>query len=492
MLIPVVLSGGAGTRLWPVSREGHPKPFMRLSDGESLLSKTFARGLACKDVQELLTITNRDYYFQSKDAWYEVHQGDTPARYLLEPAGRNTAPAILVGAFKIRARHGDDAVMLVMPADHLIRDTHAFVEDVVFAEELARKDYLVTFGIKPDKPETGFGYIAAGSAIKDSQGYEVAGFIEKPDAKTANEFLEKGGYYWNSGIFCFRVGTLLSAFEQHAPQLYAAGESCWNITACNRTDAFCEIDTGAFAELEDVSIDYAIMEKAENIAIVPSRFDWTDVGSWSALAELTTPDNDGNQNIGEVINVGTKNCYVQSEDRLVATIGLEDIVIIDTPDALLVSDRNETQRVREVVKHLRQAGHEACRSHKTVSRPWGTYTVLEEGNMYKIKRIDVKPGASISLQMHHHRSEHWVVVRGMAQVVNGAEKLYVKQNESTYIPAGHKHRLENPGIVDLVMIEVQSGEYLGEDDIVRFDDQYGRVEQSAGNSKKSDCLEGEG
>jgi mannose-1-phosphate guanylyltransferase len=442
----------------------------------SLLSKTYARGLACDDVKEILTITNRDYYFQSKDAWYEAEQGDIAARFMLEPQGRNTAPAILLGALKIRAIYGDDAVMLVMPADHLINDTESFVTDVGEAVTLASKGYLVTFGIRPDRPETGFGYIATGPSIQDSSHCEVAAFIEKPDISKATEYVEKGGYYWNSGIFCFRVGDLLSAFEQHAPDMLASGNACWEVTACNMTDAYCEIDASTFEKIENLSIDYALMEKASNIAVVASNYDWTDVGSWRALAELTAPDDQGNHSVGEVLHFGSKNCYVQSEDRLVATIGLEDVVIVDTPDALLVSDRNNTQRVKEVVEKLRQIGHESYRLHRTISRPWGTYTVLEEGGLYKIKRIEVKPGASLSLQMHHHRSEHWIVVRGMAQVTNGDQELFVRQNESTYIPAGHRHRLENPGIVDLVMIEVQSGEYLGEDDIVRFDDQYGRAE----------------
>jgi len=475
MLIPVILSGGAGTRLWPVSREGHPKPFMRLADGASLLEKTYLRALGCDEVGEVLTITNRDYYFQSKDSWNDCSGAGMIPRFLLEPVGRNTAPALLLGALKIRSRHGENATMLVLPADHLIKDTASFRADVERARELADKGHLVTFGIPPTSPETGFGYIRAGSVIEHMpNGFAVAEFIEKPPLDEAERMVEQGGYYWNSGMFCFRVGDLLSAFAQHAPDMLEAGEQCWKLSQGKRDDTYCELDVGSFSQLENISIDYAIMEKAGNVAVVAADFDWSDIGSWQALAELAEPDEQGNRTLGEAITIDTRNCFVQSEDRLVATIGLDDILIVDTPDALLVCHRDQVQNVRKVVRELKASGHECYKLHRTVSRPWGTYTVLEEGDRYKIKRIEVKPGASLSLQMHHHRSEHWIVVRGAAGILNGDRELLIKANESTYIPAGHKHRLENPGVIDLVMIEVQSGEYLGEDDIVRFDDIYGR------------------
>jgi mannose-1-phosphate guanylyltransferase / mannose-6-phosphate isomerase len=476
MLIPVVLSGGAGTRLWPVSRESRPKPFMRLESGGTLLGKTYARALACAEVPEVLTITNRDYYFQSKDVWHAEAKGRQPQRFLLEPAGRNTAPAILLGALMLRAAHGDDAVMLVLAADHLIQDVEAFAGDVAAAEVLARQGFLVTFGIPPSHPETGFGYVEAGEAVPGVRGYRVAAFIEKPSLERAEAMLMAGGHYWNSGMFCFRVGTLIEAFAKLAPEMLAAAEVCWQATMARCSEPYCEIDADSFAALSNISIDYAIMEKADNVAMVAAGFDWTDVGSWKALADLVEPDSNGNRDVGEVIHVGSRNCYVQSEDRLVATIGLDDLVIVDTPDALLVSHRDQTQQVKEIVRQLRASNHESYRLHRTVARPWGTYSVLEEGDRYKIKRIEVKPGASLSLQMHHHRSEHWIVVSGTARVANGDQVMLVQSNESTYIPAGHQHRLENPGVIDLVMIEVQSGEYLGEDDIVRFDDVYGRVQ----------------
>lgn len=476
MLFPVILSGGAGTRLWPVSREGHPKPFMRLTDGESLLDKTYVRALTCEGVQEVVTITNRDYYFQSKDCWNGRSRGDTRPRFLLEPMGRNTAPALLMGALKIRDRYGDEAIMLVLPADHLIRDVAGFRADVVTAVELAARGYLVTFGIRPTHPETGFGYIAAGRPIEGAdRGFAVNGFIEKPPVEKAEAMFAGGEHFWNSGMFCFSVSALLKAFADHAPSMLEAAENCWDASLDRRSDAFFELDETSFAQLEDISIDYAVMEKADNVAMVQARFDWSDIGSWRALADLAEPDANGNRALGDVITVDSRNCFVQSADRVVATIGLDNIMIVDTPDALLVSHRDQAQNVREVVKQLKASGHESYKLHRTVTRPWGTYTVLEEGDRYKIKRIEVKPGASLSLQMHHHRSEHWIVVRGAARVVNGDQELLINTNESTYIPAGHRHRLENPGVIDLVMIEVQSGEYLGEDDIVRFQDNYGRA-----------------
>jgi mannose-1-phosphate guanylyltransferase/mannose-6-phosphate isomerase len=476
MLIPVILSGGAGTRLWPVSRESRPKPFMKLSDGGTLLGKTYARALACAEVPEVLTITNRDYYFQSKDVWQSETKGQVPQRFLLEPEGRNTAPAILMGALMLRAEHGDDTVMLVLAADHLIKDIEAFAKDVSVAEVLAGQGFLVTFGIPPSHPETGFGYIAAGAGISNTQGQQVAAFIEKPNLERAEAMLAAGNHFWNSGMFCFRVGTMIEAFAKLSPAMLAEAETCWQATAAHCSEAYCEIDAQSFARLPDISIDYAIMEKAGNVAMVAANFDWTDVGSWKALADLVEPDEAGNRSLGEVIHVDSRNCYVQSEDRLVATIGLDDLVIVDTPDALLVSHRDQSQEVKQIVRQLKASGHNSYKLHRTVSRPWGTYSVLEEGDRYKIKRIEVKTGASLSLQMHHHRSEHWIVVSGTARVTNGERVMLVQSNESTYIPAGHRHRLENPGVIDLVMIEVQSGEYLGEDDIVRFDDVYGRAQ----------------
>jgi len=477
VVFPIILSGGAGTRLWPVSREAHPKPFIKLPDGQSLLHKTFLRAASLNGVSELLTVTNRDYYFKTKDEYRACGCAASPA-FLLEPCGRNTMPAVALAALRTTATHGENACLLVLPADHLIADQDAFASAVTHAVELAEEGYLVTFGIQPTAPETGFGYIEAGANIstKLGAGRTALRFVEKPDATTAAQYLAAGNFFWNSGMFCFRAGALLAAMEAACPSVLEAARACWSATqvAIPPDAKMIECDPVSFATQPDISIDYALMEKAANVAVVPCALGWSDIGSWNALSELATPDDQGNRIQGEAIMVGSQNNYVQTEHHLVAAVGVEDLVIVDTQDAVLVAHRSRVQDVKQVVARLKQNGHEAYRLHRTVSRPWGTYTVLEEAGRYKIKRIEVKPGAKLSLQMHHHRSEHWIVVSGMAKVTNGEREMFVGANESTYIPAGHRHRLENPGLLVLVMIEVQSGEYLGEDDIVRFDDQYGR------------------
>lgn len=472
MLIPIILSGGAGTRLWPISRESHPKPFIKLPDGQSLLQKTFERAALLEGVQNVLTITNREQYFKSRDEYQpfkKSHPGTTDA-FLLEPFGRNTAAAVVLGALRIAVEYGNDALMLVLPADHLIDDQAAFASAVKEACRLAGEGKLVTFGIVPDAPETGFGYIEA-------EGHSVKRFVEKPSYETALEYVNSGRYYWNSGMFCFKAGTVLEQFKQHAPEIFERAQVCWDATS-NRAKAngtMLEIDADTFALIPENSIDYAIMEKSQVVAMVPGSFGWSDIGSWNAINSLAVADASGNRVIGEAVLVDVGNSYIQSEGRMVAAIGLDNLLIVDTPDALLVADRSRAQDVKKVVQQLKLMDHESYKLHRTVARPWGTYTVLEEGNNFKIKRIVVKPGASLSLQMHYHRSEHWIVVSGTASIVNNGVNQLIRTNESTYIPAGHRHRLENPGRTDLVMIEVQSGEYLGEDDIVRFDDVYGRA-----------------
>lgn len=477
MLIPVILSGGAGTRLWPVSREGAPKPFMAMPDGQSLLQKTYRRaaGVLAAD-GDIVTVTNRDYFFHSKDH-FQAAKLDQRGHFILEPMGRNTAPAIAVAALALRARHGDQATMLVMPADHLIRDTEAFARAVEHASALAQEGFLVTFGVVPTTPETGFGYIEMGDAIDERGGSRVRRFVEKPDLATAQGFVSTGGFLWNSGMFCFTVGTCLGELERHAPELLAKAIECQMASQPDEVGSFLQQELPAehFGVLEDISIDYALMERSERVAVVPATFDWSDIGSWGALSALVEPDAQNNRVAGSAIFVDSRDNFVQSEGRLIATVGVEGLVIVETADAILVARSDRAQDVRKVVKQLKDSENQAYRLHRTVNRPWGTYTVLEEGSRFKIKRIVVKPNASLSLQMHHHRSEHWVVVQGMAKVTNGESVRLVNSNESTYIPAGHKHRLENPGVIDLVMIEVQSGEYLGEDDIVRFEDVYGRV-----------------
>jgi len=479
MLIPIILSGGAGVRLWPISRASHPKPFMTLPDGQSLLQKAFLRAAALEGVNEILTITNREYYFKSKDE-YQLPKKYFPGvsdTFLLEPFGRNTAAAIAMGAMRTLDVHGGDAVMLVLPADHLINNQDAFTRALETAFDLAKRSRLVTFGIVPDSPETGFGYIECGPVCDEYGSRSVARFVEKPSYETAREYVDSGRYLWNSGMFCFRADAILEQFRRHSPVIYEKAQACWEETLAKSQGSapMIEIDADGFAAIPENSIDYAVMEKSDAVVVVPGNFDWSDIGSWNAISNLAAPDEAGNRIVGEAVLVDVGNSFIQSEGRVIAAIGLDNLLVIDTPDALLVADRTRDQDVKKVVEQLKLMKHECHKVHRTVARPWGTYTVLEEGKNFKIKRIVVKPGAALSLQMHYHRSEHWVVVSGTASIINDGQTMLVRTNESTYIPAGHRHRLENPGLTDLIMIEVQSGEYLGEDDIVRFDDEYGRV-----------------
>lgn len=467
--IPVILSGGAGTRLWPVSREALPKPFIKLPDGESLLQKTLKRAVALNGVSEVVTVTNRDHYFLTRDE-YEQTPDLPPLGYLLEPFGRNTAPAIAAVTRHVADKHGADAVLLVLPADHLINDLAGFSAAVDKARILAVDGWLVTFGIQPTAPETGFGYIEAGAPV--GNGFRVARFVEKPSRNRAAEYLAAGNFTWNSGMFCFSAGTMLEALRTNDPVLLETVDATLAATDFARQPPVLAADS--FRQVPDISIDYAVMEKAEKVAVVPANFDWSDIGSWNALAALTQADASGNRVAGEAVLVDAANCYVQGEDRVVAAVGVNNLLIVDTADALLVADRERAQDVKAVVQQLKLTAHDSVRHHRTVHRPWGSYTVLEEGERFKLKRIVVKPGASLSLQMHHHRSEHWVVIAGMARVVNGEREIFVRTDESTYIPAGTAHRLANPGKIDCVMIEVQTGDYVGEDDIVRLEDNYGR------------------
>lgn len=485
MLTPVILSGGAGTRLWPVSREGHPKPFIKLADGESLLQKTYSRAAAVAEGTEILTVTNRDYYFMSKDEFDQAGLAKTHSGvYLLEPTGRNTAPAVALAALHVAERYGRDALMLVLAADHLIQDATAFGEAVQQAAELAGDNLLVTFGIVPTVPDTGFGYIEAGESI--GPGQRVRQFVEKPNKETAEQYLATGNFLWNSGMFCFSAGTLLDAMAAHAPEVDQASRNCWASLRDHSVSGggLLEIPAEPFAEVPNISIDYAVMERADNVAVIPARFGWSDIGSWTAVSELLEPNEDNNRSTPNAVFVDTTNTFVKSDDRLVATVGVDNLLIIDTPDALLVAHADKAHEVKQVVARLKTQGHEAYKLHRTVTRPWGSYTVLEEGPRFKIKRVEVRPGSSLSLQAHYHRSEHWVVVSGIAKVVNGSNETLVRANESTFIPAGQRHRLENPGQLRLVLIEVQCGDYVGEDDIVRFEDRYGRAEEPSSNCAK--------
>ncbi len=426
MILPVILSGGAGTRLWPLSREAAPKPFMVLPDGETLLGKTAARALALPGVQRLLTVTNREHWFPTRDVYAGL--GDERARdgaFLLEPFGRNTAPAIALAALQAQDE-SPDAVLLILPADHLIRDQAAFAAAVADAVAAARDGRLATFGIAPTHPETGFGYIECGNAIA-GRVHAAARFVEKPPLATAQQYLASGRYVWNSGMFAFTPAAILAAFARYAPELLAAARDCRRSLrpATAAGGAALEIDATAFAAVPDISIDYAVMEQAAwegSVAVVRGTFDWSDVGSWQAVSDLVGADRHGNGGHGERVAIGTRDTYVHAGDRVVATVGVENLVVIDTPDAVLVAHRDHLQRVKDVVGELKARGHESYRTHRTVARPWGAYTVLQEGPGFKIKRIEVKPGASLSLQLHHRRSEHWVVVDGVADVTCGDEQ----------------------------------------------------------------------
>ena len=481
-LIPVILSGGAGTRLWPASREAEPKPFIALPDGQSLLQKVLARALSLAketSVPEVIVVTNRDYLFRTVDERIHLPPGDyAPLRFVLEPVGRNTAPAIALAAHAVAAAHGPDAVLLVLPADHLIHDVAAFRQAVMAAAALASGNRLVTFGITPTRPDPGFGYIECGEPVSDS-GHAVTRFVEKPSAAVAQTYLDAGNYVWNSGMFCFRADALLRAFAAHAPDLSRAAEALWNKHRTGQFDAMAtvEFDPDLFAKLPNLSIDYAVMEKAANVACVRGTFDWSDIGSWQALSEVLPADALGNRRSGRTMAVGTSNTTIHAGDRLVAAVGVDDLIIVDTPDAVLVAHRDRTQSVKDIVAELKKTGDERYRFHNTIARPWGSYTVLQEGPGFKIKRIEVKPGHTLSLQLHHRRSEHWVVVRGIAEVTCGERVYPLAVNESTFIPVETRHRLANHAPDPLIMIEVQCGDYLGEDDIVRFDDRYGRVEK---------------
>ena len=469
-LIATILCGGSGSRLWPVSREAHPKPFIKLEDGQSLLQKAFLRGTHLKEITEVLTVTNRELYFKTEDEYEEVNAANIATSFILEPYGRNTGAAIATAALQVAKKYGSNAVMLVLAADHLIHNQTAFQAAVAEAIGFAQQGKLVTFGIQPTAPETGYGYIEA-------DGNNVVRFVEKPSFEKAQSYLASGKFLWNSGMFCFSAGTMLQELELHCPDVLAAARLCLEHSRTSEGTNFSQIELehATFGAIPDNSIDYLVMEKSNKVVVVPCDIGWSDIGSWTALGDLTEPDSNGNRVLGDTLLYNTKNCTIQGNERLVGVVGVENLIVIDTPDALLIANKSNAQDVKHIYAQLKAKGHEAHKNHRTVHRPWGTYTVLENGEGFKIKRIEVNPGASLSLQMHHHRSEHWIVVTGMARVVNGDREFFVNTNESTYIPAGHKHRLENPGLLKLVMIEVQSGNYLEEDDIVRFQDNYGRV-----------------
>ncbi|OOG51043.1 mannose-1-phosphate guanylyltransferase/mannose-6-phosphate isomerase [Rhodanobacter sp. C01] len=470
MLTPLILSGGSGTRLWPVSRRNLPKQFLALAGQGTLFQQTIARAQQLPLVAAPIVVASEDHRFLAADQLLEA--GIKDATIVLEPLARNTAPAIALGALQALQRDAD-ATLLVLPADHLIGDTEAFVDAVNKALPLAAEGWLVTFGIRPERAETGFGYIRRAAAI-DSNGFRVRQFVEKPDLATAQAYVAHGDYDWNSGMFLFRASRYLEELAEHAPAMLAAVRAA-HAKASGDLD-FVRIDHDAFATVPDDSIDYAVMEKTARAAVIPVSCEWSDIGSWSALWLTGDKDAQGNLLEGDTLAVDTHNSLLRSHERhLLATIGVDDLIVVTTPDATLVAHRDAAQDVKKIVETLKAAGRSEHSIHRVVHRPWGNYDSIEAGERFQVKRIRVKPGASLSLQKHHHRAEHWIVVSGTAEVTCDDKTFLLGENQSTYIPLGSKHRLRNPGKVSLELIEVQSGSYLGEDDIVRYDDVYGRA-----------------
>ena len=467
MLIPVILCGGVGSRLWPVSREAHPKQFLALAGELSMLQDTLGRSDGL-DAGAPIVLCNDEHRFMVAEQLRQ--RGVEAGAIMLEPAGRNTAPAVALAALQA-LREDPEAVLLVLPADHLIRDVDAFRRAVTTALPAARDGALATFGIIPDAPETGYGYLRRGE--QQSEGlYALDRFVEKPDAATAQEYLDSGEYLWNSGMFLLRADRYLEELAAHAPAIEAACRAA--LEAAGDDLDFLRPGRDAFLACPSDSIDYAVMEHTQRGVVVPLDCGWSDVGAWSTLWQVSEQDSDGNVLLGDVVAEGCSGSYLRSESRLLAATGVSDLVVVETPDAVLVADRHNVQDVKRIVTHLKTSDRSEAALHHRVYRPWGSYESLIEGDRFQVKRIIVNPGQRLSLQMHHHRAEHWIVVAGTAEVTCEDRVFTLREDESTYIPLGHKHRLANPGRIPLELIEVQSGSYLGEDDIVRFEDVYGR------------------
>jgi len=468
-LIPVILSGGSGTRLWPLSRSAFPKQFLPLAGDRSMLLQTMDRLQGVTALAAPIVVCNERHRFLVAE---QLQQGAiSGADILLEPVGRNTAPALVAAAHAAQQR-GGDPVLLVLPADHLIQDVAAFQHALTIAVEAAEAGGLVTFGVVPQRPETGYGYIRTAATDDEAGARAVAAFVEKPDLATAEHYLERGDYYWNSGMFLFRASRYLEELAQHAPQLLAQASSAWEQ---RREDMdFVRLDATAFSHCPSDSIDYALMEKTAAAVMVPLQAGWSDIGSWSALLDIARRSDEDNVVIGDVITHDTHGSYIRAEERLVATVGVRDHVVVETKDAILVAHRDRVQDVKQIVAQLQAQGRDESDFHRRVFRPWGWFEGIARAERFQVKHIMVKPGARLSLQMHHHRAEHWIVVSGTARVTCGDQSRLLSEDQSTYIPLGTPHRLENPGVIPLELIEVQSGSYLGEDDIVRYEDLYGR------------------
>ena len=466
MLLPVIMAGGTGSRLWPMSRKNLPKQLLKLDGDLTMLQATVDRlqGLPCMAPS---VICNEDYRFMVAEQLRQM--GSDTSALILEPVGRNTAPAIALAAIEA-TRHGDDPVMLVLAADHVIRNADAFRQCVVEGNALVEKGKIVTFGIVATHPETGYGYLKAASKTGASA---VEAFVEKPDAATAQRYFDSGDYFWNSGMFMFKASRYLTELGKHRPDIL---EACQKAMANIGHDLdFTRVDADAFAACPSESIDYAVMEKAHDVWVVPMDAGWNDVGSWSALKDIGDKDANGNVCHGDIIMHNTSNSYIRAENKMIATVGLDNVIVVETKDAVLVANGDNAQDIKKIVDKLKAEKRVEHEFHREVYRPWGKYDSIDNGERYQVKRITVKPGEKLSVQMHHHRAEHWIVVSGTALVNRGDEEILLSENQSVYIPLGTVHALENPGKIPLELIEVQSGSYLGEDDIVRFTDRYGRV-----------------
>jgi len=468
MILPIIMAGGTGSRLWPLSRQLNPKQFLKLCGDSTLLQQTISR-LDGLEASAPAIICNEDHRFMVAEQLHQLTVED--ASILLEPVGRNTAPAIALAALNA-TQSGQDPVLLVLAADHYMADEAAFRQAVHAAAQFAEQNKLATFGIVPTHPETGYGYIQRGDSLTNS-GFKVARFVEKPDLVTAQGYLAGGDYYWNSGMFMFKASAYLKELAEFRPDIL---DVCKKSLEAGQKDLdFIRLDAATFTQCPEDSIDYAVMEKTQEGVVVPLDAGWSDIGSWSALWQIGHRDEQGNVCKGDVLALGTHNSLIHAEHKLVATLGVDDLVVVETKDAVLVAHKDRVQDVKKVVEALKNDGRHEHMNHREVYRPWGIFDSIDNGNRYQVKRITVKPGAKLSVQLHHHRAEHWIVVSGTAMVTNGEDQFLVTENQSTYIPIGQVHCLENPGVIPLELIEVQSGSYLGEDDIVRLKDQYGRA-----------------
>lgn len=476
MIVPVILSGGAGSRLWPLSRELYPKQLLPLVGSLTMLQETVERLRGVAELTAPVVVSNDQHRFIVAQQLIEA--GHKAEAIILEPVGRNTAPAVAMAALHARER-GVDPILLILPADHVIRNREVLCATISAAYAAAVDGRLITFGVVPSAPETGYGYIRRGAplALNDKSAsheiFSVAQFVEKPNRETAEQYLAAGDYYWNSGMFMFKASRYLQELQTFAPEMMAA---CHEAMSKAQADMdFIRLDAEAFAACPSDSIDYAVMEKTDAAAVIPLDAGWSDVGSWSALWEVLPKDASANVTVGDVFTKAVSNSYLYAEQgRILAAIGLDGIVVVDTADAVLVARMDQCQDVKDIVGKLKKENRDETLAHRKVYRPWGNYESIDKSDRFQVKRITVKPGATLSQQMHHHRAEHWIVVKGTAKITKGEEVLLLSENQSTYIPLGVSHRLENPGKIDLELIEVQSGSYLGEDDIVRFDDHYGR------------------